>query len=35
LASIADIRDGVNLPLKLSKERMAALSTRTAPIFHP
>jgi hypothetical protein len=36
LTLIADIiRDVVNQLLKLSKERMAARSTRTAPIFQP
>ena len=35
LALIADIRDVVIQLLKLSKERMAARSTRTAPIFMP
>jgi hypothetical protein len=33
LALIADIRDVVNQLLKLSKERRATKSTRTAPIF--
>jgi len=32
---IAYIRDVVNQLLKLSKERMVASSTRTAPIFQP
>ena len=35
LALIAYIRDVVNQILKLSKERMAARSTRTAPFFQP
>jgi len=35
LTLIADIRDVVNQLLKSSKERMAARSTRTAPIFQP
>ena len=35
LTLIADIRDGVNQLQKLYKERMAARSTRTAPIFLP
>ena len=32
---IANIRDVVNQLLKLSKDRMAERSTRTAPIFQP
>jgi hypothetical protein len=35
LTLIANIRDVVNQPLELSKERMATRSTRTAPIFQP
>ena len=35
LTLIADIRDVANQLLKLSKERMAAGSTRIAPIFQP
>ncbi len=35
LALITDIRDVVNQLLRLYKERMAARSTRTAPIFQP
>jgi hypothetical protein len=35
LILIADTRDVVNHLLKLSKERMAAISTRIAPIFQP
>jgi hypothetical protein len=35
LTLIADMRDVVNQLLQLSKERMAARSTRTAPIFLP
>jgi hypothetical protein len=35
LILIADIRDVVSQLLKLSKERMTAISTRTAPIFQP
>ena len=35
LTLIRDIRDVVNQLLKLSKERMAARSTRTAPIYQP
>ena len=35
LTLIANIRYVVNQLLKLSKERMAARSTRTAPIFQP
>jgi len=35
LTSIADIRNVVNQLLKLSMERMASRSTRTAPIFQP
>ena len=35
LTMITDTRDVVNQLLKLSKERMAARSTRTAPVFQP
>jgi hypothetical protein len=35
LTLIANIPDVVNQLLRLSKERMAARSTRTAPIFQP
>ena len=35
LTMIKDIRDVVNQLIKLSKERMAARSTRTAPLFQP
>ena len=35
LTLIADIRYVVNQILKLSKERIATRSTRTAPIFQP
>jgi len=35
LTLITDIRDIVNQLLKLSKERMATRSTRTADIFQP
>jgi hypothetical protein len=33
LTLIADIRNDANQLLKISKERMAAMSTRSAPIF--
>ena len=35
LTTIRDIRDVVYQLIKLSKERIAARSTRTAPLFHP
>ena len=35
LTLIANVRDVVNQLLKLSKERMAARSAKTAPIFQP
>ena len=35
LTMIRDIRDGVHQLIKLSKERMAARSTRTPPLFQP
>jgi len=35
LTMITDMRDGVHQLIKLSKERMAARSTRTAPLFQP
>ena len=35
LTLITDIRDVINQLLKISKERMAAGSTRIAPIFQP
>ena len=35
LTMISDMRDVVHQMIKLSKERMAARSTRTAPLFQP
>ena len=35
LTMIRDIRDVVHQLIKLSKERMAARSTRSAPLFQP
>ena len=35
LTMIRDIRDVVHRLIKLSKERMVARSTRTAPLFQP
>jgi hypothetical protein len=35
LIAISDIRDVVHQLIKLSKKRMAAISTRTAPLFQP
>jgi hypothetical protein len=35
LTMMRDIRDIVHQLIKLSKERMAARTTRTAPLFHP
>ena len=35
LTMITDVRDVVHQLIKLSKDRMAIRSTRTAPLFHP
>ena len=35
LTMISDIRDVVPQSIKLSKERMSARTTRTAPLFQP